>query len=177
MPPIRSGFSLLELLITLTLIAILAFVGLPSFASTLAKARQTTEINRLFHAIHLARKEAIRRRQIMTVCASVDGTSCRGDPDWSAGWILFNNRDRDLPAQVDPGEAVVLAHTVDSSVQVVANRRAFTLRAVFRRATNGTLVVCDRLDRVPPKALVISYTGRPRVATERGDGTPFTCAD
>ena len=172
----ESGYSLYELLITLMLVGILASISLPSFSATLAKGRQTSEINALFHAIHLARKESIRRRQVMTVCASTDGRSCQPSGDWSTGWILFNNADRDSPPEVDFDESVVLAHAVSETVRVVGNRQAFTLRATFRRATNGTLVFCDRYDRVAPKALIISYTGRPRVAYEHTDGTPYSCA-
>ena len=171
------GFTLYELLLTVALIAILASISVPSFSATLARAHQASELNSLFHAIHLARKESIRRRQVMTVCASSDGQSCLDDRDWSSGWILFNNRDRDSPPQVDAGESVILSHTVDDSVRITANRRAFTLRATFRRATNGTLVACDRQGRVPPRALVISYTGRPRVAAEKPDGSRYSCAD
>lgn len=171
-----SGYSLYELLITLMLVGILVSISLPSFSATLAKSRQTSEINALFHAIHLARKESIRRRQVMTVCASADGRSCRPSGDWSTGWILFNNADRDSPPEVDDDETIVLAHVVGETVRVIGNRRAFTLRATFRRATNGTLVFCDRHNRVAPKALIVSYTGRPRVAYERTDGTPYSCA-
>lgn len=177
MPSNDSGYSLYELLLTLVLVGILATVGLPSFSTTLAKSRQASEINALFHTIHLARKESIRRRQVMTVCASADGVSCGPTREWSVGWILFNNANRDSPPQVDPGESVVLAHRVGDTVRVVANRRAFTLRATYRRATNGTLVVCDRAGRVTPKALVISYTGRPRVAERTPRGAPYSCAD
>ena len=177
MPRNDSGYSLYELLLTLVLVSILASLGLPAFSTTLAKNRQASEINALFHAIHLARKESIRRREVMTVCASADGLSCSPARDWSLGWILFNNTDRDSPPTVDPGESVLLAHRVTETIEVLANRRAFTLRATFRRATNGTLVVCDRYERVPAKALVVSYTGRPRVAAERVDGKPFSCAD
>jgi type IV fimbrial biogenesis protein FimT len=171
------GFTLFELLMTVALAAIILTIGLPSFSNTLARNRQNIEINALFHAIHLAREESIRRREVMTVCASSDQRTCSGGLDWSAGWILFNNTDRDSPPQVDPGEAVVMAHRVDASVRVSANRRAFTFRATYRRATNGTLVFCERNDRIPARALVVSYTGRPRVAATTPNGTPHSCAD
>ena len=173
----HRGFTLYELLLTLALVSILASVSVPALSKMLARSRQVTELNGLFHAIHLARKESIRRRQVMTVCASSDGQSCLADRNWSSGWILFNNTDRDSPPRVDAGESVMLAHTVHESIHISANRRAFTLRATYRRATNGTLVVCDREGRIPPRALVISYTGRPRVAAERPDGTAYSCAD
>jgi type IV fimbrial biogenesis protein FimT len=171
------GFTLFELLMTVALAAIILTIGLPSFSNILARNRQHIEINALFHAMHLARKESIRRREVMTVCSSSDQRTCSGRLDWSTGWILFNNTDRDSPPQVDPGEAVVMVHGVDESVRVSANRRAFTLRATYRRATNGTLVFCERNDRIPARALVVSYTGRPRVAATRPNGTPYSCAD
>lgn len=171
------GYTLYELLVTLCLAGALVSIGLPSFAAMAARSRQAVEINALFHAVHLARKESIMRRQVVSLCPSSDGTSCLADLDWSAGWIMFNNADRDSPPQVDPDESVLFSHRVSGATQIVANRRGFTLRATVKRATNGTLTVCDRAGRTPPKALVISYTGRPRVAFERPDGTPYSCTD
>ena len=109
----NRGFTLYELLMTMLLVAILVSIGLPSFSDTLARSRQATEINALFHAIHLARKESIRRRQVVTLCPSVDGLSCGDQDDWSRGWILFNNADQDSPPQVDADEFVVLRHRVN----------------------------------------------------------------
>ena len=171
------GFTLLELLMTVALAALILTLGLPSFENTLARSRQRVEINALFHAIHLARKESIRRRQVVSLCPSNDQQSCSGTTDWSSGWILFNNADRDFPPVVDTGEAIISRHRVEPSMRITANRRGFTLRATFLRATNGTLVICDRAARIAPRALVVSYTGRPRVAAARPDGTAFTCAD
>ena len=172
-----QGVTLYELLMTLALVGIVAATGLPAFERTLAKNRQTIEINALFHALHLARKESIMRRKVVSLCPSLDGEQCTASTDWSGGWIMFENRDRDSPPRVDAGEFVLQAHSASGQVQIDANRRGFTLRATFLRATNGTFVVCDRRDRIPPKGLIVSYTGRPRVAFERPDGTPYACAD
>ena len=51
------------------------------------------------------------------------------------------------------------------------------IRATQKRATNGTLVVCDRAARASPVALVVSYTGRPRAAEKDPRGRPYSCAD
>jgi type IV fimbrial biogenesis protein FimT len=174
---IRRGFTLYELLLTLGLVAMLVSLGVPAFGSMLARSRQAAEINALFHAIHLARKESVVHRQVVSLCPSADGQTCLPGNDWSPGWIIFRNNDRDSPPQVDPGEPLLQAHAVAESVRISANRQGFTLRATVQRATNGTLVVCDALQRVRPKALVVSYTGRPRVAFERPDGSAFSCAD
>lgn len=174
MPTTRRGFTLYELLLSLLLLAILASIGLPSFEAMLARSRQAVEINALFHAFYQARKESIMRRRSVTLCPSGDGRSCATSTNWSGGWIM--SRDPD-PSQVDSGVSVLLAHDVGDGIRITANRRNFALRATVRRATNGTIVVCDAHDRVPPKALIVSYTGRPRVALARRDGTPWSCAD
>jgi len=173
----QKGFTLYELMMTLALGAVLTGLATASFSDLAARHRQGVEIDALFHAIHLARKESVMRRKVVSLCPSSDGQSCAAVADWSTGWIMFENTDRDSPPVVDAGEAVLRRHRVDEQVTLVANRRSFTLRATFLRATNGTIVVCDSAGRVPPKGLVISYTGRPRVAFARPGGEPYSCAD
>lgn len=173
----QDGFTLYELMMTLALGAVLTGLAASSFSDMAARHRQSVEIDALFHAIHLARKESVMRRRVVSLCPSSDGQSCSNGADWSTGWIMFENTDRDSPPAVDAGEAVLRRHRVDDKVTLVANRKSFTLRATFLRATNGTFVVCDGAGRVPPKGLVISYTGRPRVAFARPGGEPYSCAD
>lgn len=173
----NAGFSLYELLMTLTLIAVVIGLGVPSFAGITARNRQHVEINALFHAIHLARKESIMRRRVVSICPSLDGLVCSPSRDWSAGWLMFENADKDSPPQRDPGEPLLQAHSVAGQIRISANRRGFTLRATQKRATNGTFVVCDEADRIAPRALVISYTGRPRVTLRTPRGDPYNCAD
>lgn len=173
----KRGYTLYELLLTTSLIAVLLAVGIPSFASMTARAQQRAEIDALFHAIHVARKESIMRRRVVSICPSRNGTNCTAVSDWSTGWLMFENSDRDYPPRIDAGEPVLQRHTVAGNIVIQANRRAFTLRTTVLRATNGTFVVCDGQDRIPPKGLVISYTGRPRVALTKPDGRRYECAD
>lgn len=172
-----AGYSLLELVMTLAVAALVLTLGLPSFGSLVADKRLHAEVDALFHAIHLARKSSIVRRRVVSICPSADGQSCGELDDWSHGWILFANADRDEPPEVDEGEDVLQVHTVDERVRIAANRRAFTLRATQLRATNGTLVFCDRAGRATARALVVSFTGRPRVAREDTRGRPYACSD
>ena len=173
----RLGYSLYELLLALTLIAVIVGLGLPSFGSLLARSKMRVEVNALFHAVHLARKESIMRRRVVSLCPSLDGLQCEPGRDWSAGWLMFENSDRDEPPRRDPGEPLLQAHRVHETVRIVANRRGFTLRSTVKRATNGTFVVCDRAARAAPVALVVSYTGRPRTADADRRGNPYACAD
>jgi len=177
MPRLNRGYSLYELLMTLTLATIIIGLGLPSFGAITARNRQHAEINALFHAIHVARKESIMRRRVVSLCPSVDAMSCEPGRDWSTGWLMFANHDADEPPRIDAGEPLLQAHTVGENIKITANRRGFTLRATQKRATNGTIVVCDTAGRIAPKALVVSYTGRPRVTLKTTRGDPYACAD
>lgn len=177
MKPVSAGYSLYELLVTLAIAATVIGVGMPGVADLLARHRQHVELNALFHALYAARKQSIAARRVVSLCPSPDGRQCQPGYDWSAGWIQFVNSDRDSPPRVDAGEEVLARHTVDATIRLTANRHGFTSRGTWQRATNGTFVACDRAGRVPPRALVVSFTGRPRAAGNRPDGAPYRCAD
>lgn len=172
-----GGYSLYELLMTLALVSVVLLVGMPSFGRLAAEQRLRSEVDRLFHAVHLARKASVTRRRAVTICPSADGASCRDGMDYSAGWILFVNSDRDEPPVRDAQEALLAARRVEPQVRIHANRRGFTFRSTVLRATNGTLVFCDRSGRAATRALVVSYTGRPRVTRAHRSGAPYRCPD
>jgi len=172
-----GGFSLYELIITIGVVALVMSLGVPSFGRMLANHRLKVEVDALFHAVHLARKESVVRRRAVTLCPSSDGQDCVPGFDWSDGWILFVNLDRDSPATRDAGEPLLQRFSVSSHNQVAANRRSFSFRTTALRATNGTLIFCDKARRASHRALVVSYTGRPRVTRENRRGNPYECPD
>ncbi len=176
-PGFTNGYSLHELIMTIALVAVIATLGVPSFGNILANQRLRVEVDAVFHAIHLARKESIVRRRVISICPTMDGVACTGDMDWSPGWMTFVNIDRDWPAVRDMDEPVLRWATVDSTTRILANRSSFSLRSTELRATNGTLIFCDRSNKATPRALVVSYTGRPRVAYKDSRGQPYNCAD
>lgn len=174
--PRRRGFSLYELLMTLALVSIIIGLGLPSFGALVADKRLRVETDALFHAVHRARQESIVRRRVVTLCASVDGRSCDAGNRWSQGWIVFANKGlagQDVRAA---DEALIAEHRVGEGVHIAANRASFSFRSTHQRATNGTLVVCDANAVAATRAVVISYTGRPRVARRNPRGQAYRCA-
>ncbi len=84
-----KGFTLIELMVTLAVAAILLTVGVPSFRATVENNRLTTAANELVSALNLARSEAIKRGVRVTVCKSADGATCTTSGDWEQGWIVF----------------------------------------------------------------------------------------
>ncbi|MEO0998268.1 MAG: GspH/FimT family protein [Pseudomonadota bacterium] len=155
-----TGLSLFELLIIVAVATAVGVAGLPALGRAVASARIGAEINELHHALHLARRESILRNRYVVLCPTADRLRC-GD-DWAAGWMLFFDTDRYRPPQSYYGEPLLRVGGTGNRVARMANRQAFVARTRRWRSTNGTFVICDPAGRAAPKALVVSYTGRPR---------------
>ncbi|MFB1487585.1 MULTISPECIES: GspH/FimT family pseudopilin [unclassified Thiocapsa] len=83
------GFTLLELMVTVAIAAILLTLGVPSFRDLVQNNRAATQVNALVTALSLARSEAVRRGQHVSICPSTDQETCTGGDDWDDGWIVF----------------------------------------------------------------------------------------
>ncbi len=107
-PPHRhsSGFTLVELMITVAVIAILIGIGFPSFSASLRSNRVATHANEMIATVSLARTEAIKSNIAAGICPSANGTTCGGT--WNGGWLVFvdtNNNGAPNAAAV-PSEVV-----------------------------------------------------------------------
>lgn len=91
----QSGFTLAELLVTVSVAAILSSVAAPSFNGMIQRNRVTVQQNDLLSDIMLARMEAIKRSHSVSMCsANTAGTACSGNnDDWHQGWLIYVNND------------------------------------------------------------------------------------
>lgn len=88
------GFSLIELMITIAVMAVLLAIGLPSFQGSMRSNRVATGTNELTASIALARSEAIRSPGGAALCPSEDGSTCLPDDSpWNNGWIVWIDGD------------------------------------------------------------------------------------
>lgn len=172
---INSGISLLELVVAIIIIGLLLGLGVPAFERMTQSNRLTAEANSLVRAVHLAKNEAAKHYREVVLCPTLDGVACDGISAWTSGWVLFVNEDKDRPPRIDAGESRLLEHRVPSSVEVVANRSSFAFHHFAKRSTNGTVIFCSAQKKSPARAVIVSYTGRPRVDTVRTDGKPYLC--
>jgi type IV fimbrial biogenesis protein FimT len=171
----HAGATLAELLVAVAIAALVLGLGVPAMRNLVLDARMTAAVNALVHAVHFARQEAQRDLRDVVVCRSTDGHDCASPGDWSSGWIVFVNRDGDDPPAVDVAEPVLHATGAVGPARVRSNRRAYVLRPYALRATNGTVVFCDERGAAQARAVIVSYTGRPRVSHRQAGGQPLAC--
>lgn len=88
----EQGFSLVELMVSVSLTLILLTVGIPSFQSLMLSLRGSTLADTLVTSINYARSEAILRNSSVTLCSANDaGTACRAlAANWNTGWIALD---------------------------------------------------------------------------------------
>ncbi len=91
-PKRMSGITLVEMLVVMTIAAILIGIGAPSFRYVTNSNRMSGEINSLLGDMQFARSEALKEGRTVTICSSTDGTSCGGQAQsWDQGWIVFSD--------------------------------------------------------------------------------------
>ena len=170
----NAGVTLLELMVALAVAAIVAALGAPPLADWLARHRVTGTLEALRGDLQRARREAVLRNRPVVVCASFDGESCSAGA-WSRGWIVFVNSDDDRPARRDAGERVLAVQQAVRRVALAANRDAFSFRGDLRRATNGSVLACADNGAAPSRLLVVSFTGRARIAPPGAPAGRLSC--
>ena len=183
-----KGFTLIELMITLAVAAILLGLAAPSFTDLIKNNRMVTQLNQLNSSISLARSEAVKRGVTVTVCNSANQTTCSGTWDKSNnGWIVFVDTNDDNDA-ADTGEEIVRVHAALSGNNKLSfnntGKISYKPSGIGNKA--GTFTLCD--DRNPAinyaKALIVNSTGRLRTGiddngngvVEGGDGNNVSCS-
>jgi type IV fimbrial biogenesis protein FimT len=86
-----GGFTVVELMVVVAIVAILAAIALPNFSSSMRSSRVTSQTNDFLTAINLARTEAVARSRSVTICAAdtTAGTPASCGTDWSQGWVVI----------------------------------------------------------------------------------------
>lgn len=164
----QGGFSLVELVVALGLLAILLSLTLPSFARSLAQTRVSDATSAIYGAVVFTRSEALKRRGRVVMCSSVDGSTCSAASGWDAGWLIFPDPNDD--GFRDVGEQIVAAHGRLEGLAAVGNgpTRDYVSYVSSGRTQQlgggllmGTITVCSGDFG---RAIIINHAGRPRVA-------------
>jgi type IV fimbrial biogenesis protein FimT len=175
-----SGFTLIELMIAIALVAILLATAVPALDDFTNDARQTGAINDFISSIHLARNTAITTNSRVTMCASTSGTNCEV-AGWDSGWIVFG--DLNSNGSLDVGETIVSAAAAVDGLSIQSGEFPAALmyrpngRAMTAALTgnSGEFSVCDFRGAPHAKVILVELSGRPRMSEKKANGAPPTC--
>jgi type IV fimbrial biogenesis protein FimT len=161
--PLPSAFTVLELLVTIAVAAILLLTGLPSFQQFAQRQQMKAAVNGLQHALLLARNEAVHRNGPVVACPgnAVDG--CSGSRNWSRGWIVFPDPNDDRQRQA--GEALLLEGQLPGKLSIGSSRGRTSIRFLGDGSTPGSnarISFCGPGGPPQARKLVISNVGRIR---------------
>lgn len=162
------GFTLIELMVTITILAVLAAMAAPSFNSAILSNKLTGFANSFVASAQLARSEAIKRNAVVRVCRSADGASCASSGTWQQGWIVFNDIDND--GVVDTNETVI---QVQQAISTDYHFTGDSYDIAFQSTGGIPALLTLSLCRSTPSAgnqertVKISATGRTSVETTR----------
>lgn len=84
----RTGFTLIELITTIAIVAVLLALAAPFFGNASLSGQLSANSNNLLGAMSMARSEAIKRNANVTLCMSGDGATCNTTGGWEQGWIV-----------------------------------------------------------------------------------------
>lgn len=173
-----AGYTLIDLMITLAVLAVLFGGVVPGMQHMLTSTREAAHVNQLVGALALTRSEAVMRNVDTVLCTSTDGRHCTRQGGWEQGWIIFadGNANRRHEAQ-EPLVRVQGALSTGYTVRYAAfgSRHYVVFFPNGFTRTNGTFTFCNPRQPALARAVVLSKTGRPRLSKTRPDGSPLRC--
>jgi type IV fimbrial biogenesis protein FimT len=167
-----TGFTLVELMVTIAVAALLVSIAAPSFRDMSVRNRLSTYTSDLIASINFARSEAVHRGSSVSICHSEDGATCSGG--WNDGWLTFAdpNGDGARDDDEDAHETVLKFHESLATTYTVgtddAIEDAITFKADGSASATGIFAFCHSGTTTGARAVIITPL-RPRVARDSDD--------
>lgn len=166
----KTGFTLIELIITLTIAGILLALAGPAMRDFILNQRLTTQANDFIADLNFARSEAIKRAGNVTICrqgGSLTSPSCNAGSAWGAGRVIFVDTDAD--STIDAGEETLrVQESLDGVNNTLTVVGSVALNSIVFAATGLTTLstgqeaavrLCDSRGTVAV-TISVNYTGR-----------------
>ena len=177
-----KGFTLLELIIVITILGISLAISAPGLRTMIVNNRISSNASDFASALQLAKAEAVARLNPVIVCKkNAASTGCIAGGDWSQGWIVFSD-DNDNGTVDAPNEAVLLVHeALHERISFGGNTSEVDTSITFRPSgissvtTTSTLIICnDNLFDHSARGILVTITGRGSVM-KAGETGQTTC--
>ena len=164
------GFTLIELMLVVAILAILLAIGVPNLMNLMIKSRLSGQVQEFYGTISFARSEAIKRAKPVSICKisssfNIDSPSCGGS--WSTGWMVFVG-DKDT-STITKSDVLRVFPPLSTNYTLNVNITNFATYITYNRlgmventGVGGTFVFCANSDETRARAITVTKT-RPRI--------------
>ncbi|WP_188150140.1 GspH/FimT family pseudopilin [Teredinibacter waterburyi] len=164
----NTGFSVIELMIVLSIASILLMVAIPSFVETTARSAIRTSVNELATELSMARNAAVTRSSSVSLCpsdVSITPQAC-DNGDWNEGWLTFYDDDGD--GTLDAGEILIRIHdALGSRVDITLdNTVTFNSRGMKANVSEFKICRAGNTDAAYARSVVVNVGGLVRGARD-----------
>jgi len=187
----QNGFTLIELVIAMSISAILLGIAAPSFIDAVKNAKLGASYGDIVSSLYLARSEATKRRGRISICARSSDTACGSS--WSNGWIIFTDTSVGANAgtvgTIDGSDEILRVYEPLDNMDLVvtATPRSTTPSASNSNSVDyiqyrpdgstswstGTFMLCDDRDETNARTTNVTLTGGIRKGRKSSDEAPI----
>lgn len=179
----ERGFTLIELMVTLAIAAIVITQGIPAFTNTVQNSRISTNTNDLVADINIARSEAISRNVAVILCRSDDprlaGAGCDGAGAWTSGWMVFADDDGSGTFEAANDTLIRIGQPASAPVFINSNgvnSIQYNSNGMTASAADSVFAVCDTRGTDFGREIRVNTTGRPRLTRGTPDSPITSCS-
>jgi type IV fimbrial biogenesis protein FimT len=150
-----KGFTLIEILVALAIVAILMSIAVPSFRDASLSSQLRSVANNLVASAAVARSEAFKRNAPMTMCVSTGGTSCSTTGSWEQGWIVM------------AGSTVIATQSAlpaGYKINAASSIKTFQFQPTGASTTASTLTVCRATPNAGNQERVVTINAAGKVS-------------
>ncbi|WP_368923646.1 GspH/FimT family pseudopilin [Comamonas aquatica] len=121
-----KGFTLVEILIVLTILGIFSSLAAPSISSMIRSNRIAGKANIISSSIKVAKSESIKQGKIFTLCPTINFSTCADSNEWNTGWILFSDDDNNKEPN-NPTEIILIQNSLGLEDTITSNKKTVSI--------------------------------------------------